>query len=93
MAQTHTVGKTATSIYTEDGITCVRYHATEVVKFNHELIELQSGGWETQTTRNRMNQASNQFDLGFRVYQEHFDWFVHYKDQEWGFVDNMVLNR
>ena len=93
MPQTQTIGKTATSVYTEDGYTTVRYHATEVVQFNSELIVLNSGGWDTATTKNRMNQASHQFGLDYRVFQKDFDWFVDFKNQTLEFFDGIELVR
>ena len=76
MGQTHTVGKVATSIRTEDGKTRVRYHATDVVAFDNDEIILDTGGWWTTTTKTRMNQASRQFGLGFSVFQRDWAWFV-----------------
>lgn len=80
MSQTKQVRGVATSIHHKDGATHVRYHDTDVVSFTrgetHPLITLRSGGWQTATTKARMNQASNQFDLGFQVYQKDFAWFV-----------------
>lgn len=76
MTQLDNVGRVATKLYTEAGMTTIMYHSTEVVQFNDDFIILDSGGWRTLTTKTRMNQASNQFGLGFKVYQEDFDWFV-----------------
>lgn len=76
MARIAEVGKTATRIYQSDGFTCIRYHHTDVVKFNSKKIILNSDGWKTATTKTRMNQASVQFGLGFHVWQEKGQWFV-----------------
>lgn len=78
MTQTQEVRGVATSIRTEGDITYVNYHGTDVVAFNRDTgrIVLDHGGWLTVTTKTRMNQASNQFGLGFQVYQENFEWFV-----------------
>jgi len=96
MAQQHKIGTTHTSVQTKDGVTSVRYHSTDVVRFDSDKITLDSGGWRTNTTKNRMNQASNQFDLGFRVYQENYHWFVAF-DNDFGnavdFHDEFVIDR
>jgi hypothetical protein len=76
MAQTQRVSGVATKVRHFDDKTAVRYHATDVVVFDEELVTLQSGGWHTVTTKTRMNQTSRQFGLGFTVYQQDFDWFV-----------------
>ena len=79
MAQQSQIGKTATTIHTtEQGQTQVIYHSTPVVSFNHKLIILNHGGWMTNTTRTRMNQASNQFNLGYTVFQKDWNWYVKY---------------
>ncbi len=97
MAQTHSIGKVATSVYTRstDGrnYTCVKYHATEVVIFSNDTILLDSGGWRTVTTKTRMNQASNQYGLGYQVYQKDHVWYVDFKGQSLRFDDGMVLTR
>lgn len=102
MTQIRRVSGVATSIRQEDGYTKVRYHNTDVVCFNDKHIILDSGGWQTATTKTRMNQASNQFNLGFHVYQEKGEWYVsypHHKERGcihikcMGFSDRMKLDR
>lgn len=93
MPQTGTIGKTATTIYTDNGFTNVKYHQTNVVKFSPEKIILNSNGWNTATTKNRMNQTSNQFDLGYRVFQKDYSWYVDFKGETFDYSDHMELNR
>lgn len=76
MSRQDTLGRHATTIAVEQGITRVTYHKTVVVSFNADHIRLDSGGWRTVTTKTRMNQASRQFELGFSVFQKDFEWFV-----------------
>jgi hypothetical protein len=77
--QLNTVGTHKTTVSQKDSVLSVVYHWTEVVKVTPKEIILDTNGWWTNTTKARMNQASNQFDLGFRVYQKNFEWFVEYK--------------
>ncbi len=98
MGQTQRLGKTATTVRrlgTKDGDKLiVRYHQTDVVVFSAESITLDSGGWRTSTTKNRMNQASNQFGLGYCVFQKGFCWYVDLPSGETvDFVDGMVFDR
>ena len=93
MSQTHTVGAHKTSIVQLEGLTSIVYHNTPVVQFNNEEIVLDSGGWDTRTTKTRMNQASNQYGLGFEVYQVNYTWYVEYKGETIPFEDMMRLNR
>ena len=85
MTQLNEVGTVATNVYTENGMTKVRYHKTVVVEFDEVAIILNNGGWKTQTTKNRMNQASNQFGLEFHVYQENFEWFAEFQGEAFEF--------
>ena len=76
MGQTQTIGRTATKVEHLGKYTYVWYHNTDVVQFDSLYITLNTGGWKTANTKLRMNQASNQFNLGFSVYQKDFQWFV-----------------
>ncbi len=93
MTQSQQIGTVATAIFTEHGWTRVVYHDTPVVKFNHQVIILDSGGWETVTTKARMNQASQQFDLGYKVYQKDHAWHVDYAERTMKFFDGIRLAR
>ncbi len=78
MTQLQKLGKANTTVINHsNGATSVILYKTEVVMFKPDgYITLDSGGWKTDTTRNRMNQASNQFNLGYRVYQKEGAWYV-----------------
>jgi hypothetical protein len=89
-----TIGKTATSVFTEGKWTKVVYHRTCVIKWTDKQIVLDSGGWRTATTKNRINQASRQFNLGVCVYQEKGEWFAALSDGiARPFKDGMTINR
>ena len=75
------IGTHKTVIFTEpnykgEDTTKVVYHSTAVVSFNEHTILLNTGGYETRTTKLRMNQASKVFNLGFEVFQKDFNWYV-----------------
>lgn len=93
MANMHKIGKTATNVKTIDRKTTIRYHSTDVVMFDDKSIILNSGGWHTNTTKARMNQASNVFDLGYQVFQKKFDWFVSFRGKTLDFQSGMILKR
>jgi hypothetical protein len=76
MGQMQTLSRNNTRISTDNGTTSITLHSTVVVQFSRDRIRLHSGGWQTVTTKARMNQASNQFGLGYTVFQKDFEWFV-----------------
>jgi hypothetical protein len=70
------------------------YHNTEVVHATPQTITLQTGGWFTATTKTRMNQASNQYDLGYEVFQKARLWYVNFKGETIRFItDTLTLTR
>jgi hypothetical protein len=81
MAQTRKVRGRATKVQKgEAGNLVVRFHTTDVVTVYHNgTVILRTGGWKTATTKLRMNQAANQFKLGYLVYQKDKNWFVTWK--------------
>ena len=76
MSQTSTVGHHATRVSQHGENTIITYHSTPIVTFDKGWVLLNTGGWNTPTTKLRMNQASHQFDLGYSVYQKDYAWFV-----------------
>ena len=69
------IGTHQTSIYMSDNNVIVRYWNTNIVTITNDSIILNIGGWYTSTTKRRMNQASNQFNLNFYVYQKDYNWY------------------
>lgn len=80
--QTKEVRGVGTSIRVENGTTIIRYHDTDVVKFNDRTIQLDTGGWKTATTKLRMNQAANQFNLRYHVSQYRGEWYVEFRNSD-----------
>lgn len=93
MANQFKIGKGNTTIVTKNGITNITFHSTVVVSFDDKTITLDSGGWLTKTTKDRMNQTSNQFDLGFNVYQKNGNWYIDFKNSTTAFGDGIKLLR
>lgn len=91
---TNKLGTHATTVTMDGDTVIVTYHNTNIVKVSPDKIILDSGGWFTQTTKRRMNQASEQFNLGFRVYQNKGKWFAKLNDRISQFQDGVLeLNR
>lgn len=72
------ITKDNTTIRTEDDWTIIRYHNTDIVKFNNAYIVLDTGGWFTVTTKSRMNQIAREFQLDFSVYSEDGGWVCNF---------------
>jgi hypothetical protein len=64
---------------TEEGELAIRLHETDVVTFTRLGITiLNSGGWKTVTTKDRINEALS--GTGWRLSQERGQWYVGYAD-------------
>ncbi len=84
--------------------TGVQYHNTIIVEFTEHEIKLNATdpngeSWLTPTTKLRMNQVSDLYDLGIHVYQKYGTWWVcndtdtGYGTMRLPFTDNMIINR
>jgi hypothetical protein len=82
-----------TKITKSPDTTTVKLHDTIIVEFTPNLIHLNTGGWNTTTTKRRMNQIAEQFKLGYRVFSENFQWYVRIFDtgQEVPFNDSITF--
>jgi hypothetical protein len=71
-----------------DDTVAIKLHSTYVVKINpNGTYTLNSGGWQTVTTKDRINQYSP-----VRVYQRDFSWYVKINGKEYPFMDGMVVS-
>ena len=71
----------------------ISLHGHQIATFDHNLkaVKLSSCGYETVTTKSRLNAILDEVKYGCRVFQKNFDWFVSYNDQTASFWDGMIL--
>jgi len=76
------LSKFETQAYHDPATGCgvVVYRGTPIVSWTPDQVILNTGGWQSRTTKRKMNQASNQFGLGFGVYQVKGNWTVRQPD-------------
>jgi len=68
----------------------IELHNTKIVSFDSETIKLDTGGYKTNTTKNRMNLASQEYNLDYTVFQKKGIWYVIYKGETIEFIGNTV---
>ena len=89
-----TIGSHKTSVINDDNQLLVAYHSTIVVKVvNNQYVILKSGGWLTNTTKRRMNQASNEYRLNYRVFQKGWSWFVETPEGVVDYYEGMIIDK
>ena len=56
----------------------VYLHGNHIATYNYANKELSlfDGGWQSVTTKSRLNALCNEFATGFGVFQKNWDWFV-----------------
>ena len=56
----------------------VYLHGNHIATYNHvdKELALFDGGWQTVTTKSRLNALCNEFATGFGVFQKNLDWFL-----------------
>ena len=72
-----------TTVFTENdsayGLESKVYlHGNHIATYNHSLKELElfDGGWQSNTTKSRLNALCSELATGFGVFQKNWDWFV-----------------
>mgnify|MGYP001369226704 FL=1 len=80
---TRKIGKHKTTVKRDGDTVTVQYWHTDVVTANLLTgeVTLNTGGWQSVTTKSRMNQTSAEYNLGFAVYQKDWQLFVRKSDR------------
>ena len=87
-AKRRKVGNNTYAEILHDNSVGIMLHSTYVVKIHPDnTYTLQTGGWQTVTTKDRINQYSP-----VRVYQRNYEWFVKLNDKEYPFMEGMVVS-
>ena len=66
-------------------------HQIATVDHNTQAVKLDSCGYETVTTKSRLNAILEEVKYGCKVFQKNFEWFVSYNNQTESFWDGMIL--
>lgn len=82
-----------TTISEQNGLMTVVYVSTPIVQWNSNKIILNNGGYQTVTTKRKMNQAASQFDLPYQVYQKNYQWFVSTEKGDFPFNNKLSIDR
>ena len=71
----------------------VYLHGNLIARIGETWMELFDGGWQTNTTKSRLNALLQAFGMeGECVFQKNFQWFVNYQGSPIPFFSGMRLN-
>ncbi len=67
-----------TSVVTEDGVSTVRLHGNKIAEVGEAFVRIFDGGWQSNTTKSRLNAIINEFCNAFTdgVFQKDFAWYI-----------------
>ena len=89
--------KKATTVSKDNGTT-VKLYQTDIVKIlSNGDIQLNSGGHKTATTKRRMNEVADEFELYFKVFAKGGVWYISTEDrleppQTFEFYDGIIFS-
>ena len=85
-----------TTVTYNDSTNCssVFLHGHNIATVDHatNAVKLSSCGWQTVTTKSRLNAILDEVKYGCRVFQKQFDWYLSTNNQTVDFWDGMILS-
>ena len=71
----------------------VYLHGHQIATLDHHTnaLKLSSCGYQTVTTKSRLNALLSEFKYGCKVFQKNFDWYLKTVNQTVDFWDGMIL--
>tara|TARA_B100001057_G_scaffold500262_1_gene614366 strand:- start:1841 stop:2158 length:318 start_codon:yes stop_codon:yes gene_type:complete len=80
-----------TMVQSDETGSMIYLHGNHIATVKDNSIVLFDGGWQSNTTKSRLNALLDEFSYGMRVFQKQFEWFVGYKNVKEDFVSGMEL--
>ena len=84
-----------TRVEFNDSTNCssVFLHGHQIATFDHNLkaVKISSCGWQTVTTKSRLNAILSEVKYGCSVFQKQWNWYVSFRGQTQDFIDGMIL--
>ena len=67
-----------TTVTTVDGVSTVHLHGNKIAEVGDDFVRIFDGGWQSNTTKSRLNAIINEFCNAFTdgVFQKDFQWYV-----------------
>ena len=77
--------KANTMVTTVNSVSHVFLHGNKIAEVGDDFVKVFDGGWQTNTTKSRLNAIINEFCNGMTdgVFQKDFQWFI---------MDNKVIH-
>lgn len=80
-----------TSVVYNEGVSSVRLHGNLIAEIGDTWIRLFDGGYQTKTTKSRLNAILAEHGNSDSIYQKNFKWFVRMKHADVPFTNGITL--
>ena len=93
LRKTNWAGSNTTVSYNElTNCSSVYLHGHQIATLDHHTnaLKLSSCGWQTVTTKSRLNALLSEFKYGCTLFQKQFDWYLKTVNQTVDFWDGMI---
>ena len=94
LRKTNWAGSNTTVSYNEfTNCSSIFLHGHQIATLDHHTnaLKLSSCGYQTVTTKSRLNALLSEFKYGCKVFQKNFDWYLQNVNQTVDFWDGMIL--
>ena len=78
----------------DDGVSRVFLHGNQIAEVGDDFVRIFDGGWQSNTTKSRLNAIINEFCCAFTdgVFQKDFQWFVRDNKVTHDFVNGFTFS-
>ena len=84
------IGNNTFEVIYKDGNRAIRLHKTDIITFWPTLFSLNTGGWDTVTTKARLNKYMPHHSV--YIFQRQYTWYVSTDKGEVEYYDGMRFN-
>ena len=74
-----------------NGNVTVLLHGNHIATLNNDFVAIYDGGWQSNTTKSRLNALLSEFRPHTRVFQKNYEWFISYAGRTFDFVSGSLV--
>jgi len=80
-----------TEVINEDGVSIVKLHGNKIAEVGDTWLRLFDGGWQSVTTKSRLNAILRVHGNGEGIFQKNFGWFMSTAEGDVEFESGLML--
>ena len=80
-----------TCVFSDDGVANVYLHGNLIARVGDSFMDILDGGWQTVTTKSRLNAVLEEVRPQARVFQKDFVWFIKHGNNNFVFQSGSLV--